>query len=175
MPLRLPPRSFNSMKVRLKLIKQLVLSLTMRQFQFHEGPIKTKHFVTLCQIFIRFNSMKVRLKLSLFENVLKMHNSFQFHEGPIKTRTFPVRPLVARCFNSMKVRLKPASARTSWGLRLCFNSMKVRLKHLGAWRGLNKTLCFNSMKVRLKLVLLVFTGWGDEFQFHEGPIKTRCP
>ena len=34
--------------------------------------------------------------------------------------------------------------------------------------------CFNSMKVRLKRVKFVLSGSGEnEFQFHEGPIKTN--
>ena len=75
-------------------------------FQFHEGPIKTKHSVTLCLTFTRFNSMKVRLKLLDFVQAADQINGF----------------------NSMKVRLKPAAYMLPIHFQICFNSMKVRLK-----------------------------------------------
>ena len=74
-------------------------------FQFHEGPIKTKHSVTLCLTFTRFNSMKVRLKLSSLQSGLCDY-MFQFHEGPIKTKGPSYYLLPKNSFNSMKVRLK---------------------------------------------------------------------
>ena len=74
---------FNSMKVRLKLALK-VNGTTLIQFQFHEGPIKTCLTTLKLVSFIRF----------------------QFHEGPIKTLlgSHFFRPCL--CFNSMKVRLK---------------------------------------------------------------------
>ena len=79
-------QSFNSMKVRLK--HDCARTDTHEiQFQFHEGPIKTK--VILCYRtgdFSRFNSMKVRLKREQLARLENDAKQFQFHEGPIKTR-----------------------------------------------------------------------------------------
>ena len=59
--------------------------MTLRKFQFHEGPIKTLLWLILLAVLLRFNSMKVRLKhyVKRFPSYFSM---FQFHEGPIKTR-----------------------------------------------------------------------------------------
>ena len=119
-------------------------------FQFHEGPIKTKHSVTLCLTFTRFNSMKVRLNLLDFVQAADQINGFNSMKVRLKLISFASNVIVSRCFNSMKVRLKPEDGSTATGSIVSFNSMKVRLKH-GQKRWLTS-------KTR--------------FQFHEGPIKT---
>ena len=58
--------SFNSMKVRLKLINLLVYLFRNMKFQFHEGPIKTAEQSERARIELSFNSMKVRLKLLFY-------------------------------------------------------------------------------------------------------------
>ena len=51
--------------------------------------------------------------------------------------------------------------------------MKVRLKQKQDWRQHHLQCCFNSMKVRLKHDFVELESWFlDQFQFHEGPIKT---
>ena len=51
--------------------------------------------------------------------------------------------------------------------------MKVRLKPLRVKRSLIFLYCFNSMKVRLKRGGKFDFEVREQFQFHEGPIKTR--
>ena len=55
------------MKVRLKQVTDNVANGQVL-FQFHEGPIKTKKFITITIVF----------------------RKFQFHEGPIKTKSTAV-------------------------------------------------------------------------------------
>ena len=87
----------------------------------------------------------------MFLKVLLVNIRFQFHEGPIKTsKSLIKRPAVLR-FNSMKVRLKLLNVRCLCMSMPSFNSMKVRLKLTQATGGAH--IC-------------------EEFQFHEGPIKT---
>ena len=54
-------------------------------FQFHEGPIKTTSYASLCHGYMSFNSMKVRLKLRFRFINFGLISLFQIHEGPIKT------------------------------------------------------------------------------------------
>ncbi len=82
-------------------------------FQFHEGPIKTKHSVTLCLTFTRFNSMKVRLKLLDFVQAADQINGFNSMKVRLKLISFASNVIVSRCFNSMKVRLKPRRTTTT--------------------------------------------------------------
>ena len=76
--------SFNSMKVRLKLVTDNVHNATVL-FQFHEGPIKTLLSAISRNLLPGFNSMKVRLKHGDTKLRCTTTHTFQFHEGPIKT------------------------------------------------------------------------------------------
>ena len=110
-------RYFNSIKVRLKLIKVLIYALGLI-FQFHKGTIKTKfpkrdksgavvfqfhkgtlkttrwyHFIDINK---NFNSIKVRLKRMFLCKSRINSSTFQFHKGTIKTRIF--NPVVSVAF-----------------------------------------------------------------------------
>ena len=54
-----------------------------------------------------------------------------------------------------------------------FNSMKVRLKHRREHTTEELAASFNSMKVRLTPPSMLSPLASAQFQFHEGPIKTR--
>ena len=97
---------FNSMKVRLKRIRTSARCTRKRQFQFHEGPIKTSIMKYNHLEKLSFNSMKVRLKLAQERCISTLMTMFQFHEGPIKTCKPPLSLSTRLGFNSMKVRLK---------------------------------------------------------------------
>ena len=116
------------MKVRLKQSLLPARCLPPKQFQFHEGPIKTSRGIQYRTEKLCFNSMKVRLKRVKAQILITSHRSFnsmkvrlkqvccqslsnrvgfQFHEGPIKTKGSLSSQQDVNRFNSMKVRLKP--------------------------------------------------------------------
>ena len=84
---------------------------------------------------------------------------FQFHNGSIKRRK--ILPIVARIMR--------------------FNSTMVRLKVMDAVAIPASFWCFNSTMVRLKVISMPITKpITEEFQFHNGSIKSRfdyntCP
>ena len=75
--------NFNSIKVRLKQARPIVITRA-RQFQFHKGTIKTAVSAMPSALFVRF----------------------QFHKGTIKTLQMFHQDLLIEHFNSIKVRLK---------------------------------------------------------------------
>ena len=98
--------SFNSMKVRLKLIE-----------------ISQKLL-----LFMSFNSMKVRLK-RVHRISPKNTYMFQFHEGPIKTPIIQQRKNGRKTFQFHEGPIKTIFGIMNASFILSFNSMKVRLKH----------------------------------------------
>ena len=82
--LSFPPSRFNSIKVRLKLTVLLIVLRLCLLFQFHKGTIKTKEFLKKIGYLESFNSIKVRLKLCK-DGWKNVENPFQFHKGTIKT------------------------------------------------------------------------------------------
>ena len=79
---------FNSMKVRLILIKIIIKVIIYALFQFHEGSINTFKSVTLPTL----------------------GQGFQFHEGSINTVLEYHLEMKYQHFNSMKVRLIPGGS-----------------------------------------------------------------
>ena len=140
--------------------------------------LKQKGVKVCSRLEIRFNSMKVRLKRG--ENVREAYKKmrFQFHEGPIKTSPDFVHGIRKACFNSMKVRLKPAPCKDLYLIGIRFNSMKVRLKHKNReFRDIANEFQFHEGPIKTDATRLQ-RFWFTLFQFHEGPIKTihnaRC-
>ena len=88
-------RYFNSIKVRLKLIKVLIYALGLI-FQFHKGTIKTNARLVILLYKRYFNSIKVRLKRMFLCKSRINSSTFQFHKGTIKTRIF--NPVVSVAF-----------------------------------------------------------------------------
>ena len=121
------PNHFNSIKVRLELRDQKLLSDHLRfqfhkgairtptvetsgargsQFQFHKGAIRTLCLMLMLFYVKYFNSIKVRLEHSYPRPCTPLYYLFQFHKGAIRT-------VLPRCvavllvdFNSIKVRLE---------------------------------------------------------------------
>ena len=93
------------MKVRLKRHILPQHSGAKTQFQFHEGPIKTK----IQCVYARFDVV------------------FQFHEGPIKTYFDRMTDKELNSFNSMKVRLKrPSVPRRLKGRKFQFHEGPIK-------------------------------------------------
>ena len=143
-------------------------------FQFHEGPIKTLFCALVAYYQRSFNSMKVRLKQSCSLKIM-MCIWFQFHEGPIKTCWF-----IRFQDDNQSFQFHEGPIKTDWNAEYIspetrFNSMKVRLKLSPITIFFSIILCFNSMKVRLKRGGKFDFVVREQFQFHEGPIKTLTP
>ena len=103
---------FNSIKVRLKPRRRIVVVRIAPEFQFHKGTIKTSEHL---QGYVR-------------------HFLFQFHKGTIKTRHPTSSYTTMSDFNSIKVRLKQHVADEVSKEIVNFNSIKVRLKPCDATR-----------------------------------------
>ena len=147
------------------------LQLSVVEFQFHKGAIRTERLIAPF-FWIRW---------------------FQFHKGAIRTPCRFFDSLSDRYFNSIKVRLEPydgidndqfmifqfhkGAIRTALCVRTTksdrdFNSIKVRLEH-SALAALNfSCFYFNSIKVRLELMRLLLLKQISLFQFHKGAIRT---
>ena len=98
-------RSFNSIKVRLKLTFSPLRASQGHLFQFHKGTIKTGPAAEPAAAPACFNSIKVRLKPNENKNIFGLP-LFQFHKGTIKTSEVEGGIWYQPCFNSIKVRLK---------------------------------------------------------------------
>ena len=100
-------KSFNSIKVRLKVNAHGVVYYNRVKFQFHKGAIKR----------------------ILHVKPLDFFTPFQFHKGAIKRwRICKSNRTSKRSFNSIKVRLKARALKAMSFSIEGFNSIKVRLK-----------------------------------------------
>ena len=81
--MRLQLRYFNSIKVRLILVR--ISTHTIKEkFQFHKGSINTIEIIFIFRVLIDFNSIKVRLIPEGNEH-FEASEQFQFHKGSINT------------------------------------------------------------------------------------------
>ena len=144
-------------------------------FQFHSGSIKSKEARVKRITGASFNSIVVRLKADCHWPMLDRYPMFQFHSGSIK------RVSVAfsswrwyRRFNSIVVRLKECLKGVASIYEQSFNSIVVRLKgeshqrHLARWLKFQ----FHSGSIKSDDICL----WPDNdvpFQFHSGSIKSQ--
>ena len=118
---------FNSIKVRLKLMKQSVFNLNTLNFnsikvrlkhgrlcglcficifQFHKGTIKTLNSIRYWLENASFQFHKGTIKTLFRVFLLIVSVIFQFHKGTIKTERFRMDSDILSNFNSIKVRLK---------------------------------------------------------------------
>ena len=166
--------NFNSIKVRLELGYYGNI-ISVLQFQFHKGTIRTarQSFILLTEA--NFNSIKVRLELwqqqssslsiSNFNSIKVRleqgayaepfsHYKFQFHKGTIRTSYGDKWDWLDFHFNSIKVRLEPGfSSEVSFYHVFQFHKGTIRTNII---RLLLKLLQhFNSIKVRLELARIM--------------------
>ena len=134
---------FNSIKVRLRL-KTIYQVVTINQFQFHKGSIKTQELCELLPALSPFQFHKGSIKTRKPLPSLHRDLPFQFHKGSIKTIISQPNPRGQRMFQFHKGSIKTRYGRHRAAPLSGFNSIKVRLRP-GRWSD---------------------DGWWDEFQFH---------
>ena len=125
----------------------------MKEFQFHNGSIKSNSAVSRACLRILFQFHNGSIKSKQHQVNFNFKTRFQFHNGSIKRRYgYPFTAISLLSFNSTMVRLKAR--------------LRTMLKR--------KCSSFNSTMVRLKAGNSVSIGGGiEKFQFHNGSIKSK--